>query len=340
MTGLQENIDLKRLNTFGVSAKARYFIQISSPSDLTAIRDHSIFGSVPVYLLGGGSNVLFTRDLDGLVLHCCIPGIRTEKLSNTEALVTVGAGESWHGLVTHCVRSGLGGLENLALIPGQCGAAPIQNIGAYGSELESVLEYVEGMDLRTGAQLRINRQECRFGYRDSIFKHDFEKKFFISSITLRLTVENHRINDAYDALAKELHERNIKQATIRDVYEAVVSIRRSKLPDPAVTGNAGSFFKNPIVTAAHASALRASHPGIPVYNIDNQFVKIPAGWLIERAGWKGKRQGRVGVHDRQALVIVNIDGASGMEIFDFSQLLIDDVRIKFGIALEREVNII
>ncbi|MFM8348509.1 MAG: UDP-N-acetylmuramate dehydrogenase, partial [Bacteroidota bacterium] len=230
--------------------------------------------------------------------------------------------------------------ENLALIPGQCGAAPIQNIGAYGRELESVLEYVDGMDLRTGEQMRISRQECRFGYRDSIFKHDFEKKFFISSITLRLTVENHLITDEYDALKKELVAQKINHATIQDIYNTVVNIRRSKLPDPSVTGNAGSFFKNPIIPAAHGAALKLNHPTIPLYTIDNQYVKVPAGWLIEQAGWKGKQLGRVGVHDRQALVLVNLGGATGLEIFDFSSLIIDDILKKFGIQLEREVNII
>lgn len=265
MTDFQENIDLRQLNTFGVSVKARYFSQVTSTSALSAIRNHPIFGSIPVFLLGGGSNVLFTHDLDGLVLHCCIPGISTEMVSGTQALVTVGAGESWHGLVKHCVQSGLGGLENLALIPGQCGAAPIQNIGAYGRELESVLEYVDGMDLRTGELMHISRQECQFGYRDSIFKHDFEKKFFISSITLRLTVENHLINDEYDALRKELLALKIIHPTIQDIYNTVVSIRRSKLPDPSVTGNAGSFFKNPIIPAAHGGALKLNHPTIPLY---------------------------------------------------------------------------
>lgn len=340
MTGFQENTDLSRLNTFGVAARARYFIEINTTEALSAVRNHSLFGSVPVLVLGGGSNVLFTRDPDGIVLHCRISGIKTERINDTEALITVGAGASWHGLVTHCVQQGLGGLENLALIPGQCGAAPIQNIGAYGRELESVLEYVEGMDLRSGEMMRINRRECRFGYRDSIFKHDFEKKFFISSITLRLTMENHLINIEYDALAKVLQAQKINHATIQDIYTAVVSIRRSKLPDPAVTGNAGSFFKNPIVPAAHAAALQVNHPSIPVYTIDNQYVKIPAGWLIEQAGWKGKHHGRVGVHDRQALVLVNLGGASGKEIFEFSSLIIDDIRNKFGIQLEREVNII
>ena len=340
MNGIQENKDLTGFNTFGVPARARYYLKVSDASTLSALRQEPMLRSIPIHFLGGGSNILFTREVDGLVIHCAIPGIRIETINQSEALVTAGAGESWHGLVTHCVGAGLGGLENLALIPGLCGAAPIQNIGAYGKELESVIELVEGMDLRTGEQRTMTRQECHFGYRDSVFKHAFEKKFFISSITLRLTLKNHHINSGYEALASELGEEKIRQATIRDIYDAVVAIRRRKLPDPSITGNAGSFFKNPVVDRSTATALLTTNPAMPFYNIDNQNVKIPAGWLIERAGWKGKRIGNVGVHDRQALVLVNHGNATGMEVLEFSTRIMDDVFQKFGVALEREVNII
>ncbi len=340
MNGIQENKDLTGFNTFGVPARARYYVQVSDPSALPGLQRDPLSRSVPIHFLGGGSNILFTRDVDGLVIHCAIPGIRTEIISDTTALVTAGAGESWHGLVTHCVEAGLGGLENLALIPGLCGAAPIQNIGAYGRELESVLDHVEGMDLRTGEYRTLTRSACQFGYRDSIFKHQFEKKFFISSITLRLTVKNHHINSGYEALSTELGQRKNSELTIRDIYDAVVSVRRRKLPDPAVTGNAGSFFKNPVVSQSLAQDLLNTHGTMPIYNIDNQHVKIPAGWLIERAGWKGKQIGHVGVHDRQALVLVNHGGATGVEILEFSARIMEDVFQKFGISLEREVNIL
>jgi len=340
LNGIQEYTDLTPLNTFGVAASARFYSRIREASDLSAIFRHQAFREMPLLILGGGSNMLFTGDFNGLVLHCGVDGIKIETSGDHDVLVTAGAGESWHGLVTHCVESGIGGLENLALIPGLCGAAPIQNIGAYGKEVESVLEWVHGTDIRTGEQLRLNRSECRFGYRDSVFKHDFEKKFFISSITLRLTRKNHRINSGYEALASVLGTKCATNPTIRDVYDAVVSIRSKKLPDPAITGNAGSFFKNPVLTPDQFLPLKEEYPGIPFYNADNQRIKVPAGWLIEQAGWKGKRSGHVGVHEHQALVIVNLGNATGSEILEFSMRIQQDILKQFGIMLEREVNVI
>ena len=340
MNGIQEHKDLRPLNTFGVAARARYFTEIADADGLSNLFRHDTFRNMPLLVLGGGSNILFKGDFNGLVIHCSVKGIRTETTGDSEVLVTAGAGESWHGLVTHCVESGLGGIENLALIPGSCGAAPIQNIGAYGREVESVIEGVEGIHLMTGETFRMSREECHFGYRESIFKHDFEKKFFISSVTLRLTHKNHVVNSGYEALAAVLGPKQTEKPTIREVYDAVVEVRKKKLPDPAVTGNAGSFFKNPIITAAQLAMLREMHSSIPFYNVDNQHVKVPAGWLIEQAGWKGKQEGHVGVHKHQALVIVNHGNATGSEILTFSQRIQTDVSEKFGITLEREVNVV
>jgi UDP-N-acetylmuramate dehydrogenase len=236
------------------------------------------------------------------------------------------------------VEQNLGGIENLALIPGNCGAAPIQNIGAYGRELADVLECVDTIDLRSGITRRFNAQECQLGYRNSIFKQPEGKFFFISSITLRLSTENHLIESSYGALQSILKSIPAEEQTISDVYKAVVEIRKAKLPDPQVTGNAGSFFKNPVISLERLNALKSMYSDIPSYNTDNQHFKIPAAWLIEKAGWKGKQKGPVGIHKFQALVIINSGGASGKQILDFSEEVKRDVQTKFGVTLEREVN--
>ncbi len=337
---LHENASLQRFNTFGIHAKAKFLVHLASLDEFAALASEPTFIRSPRLILGGGSNILFTKDFDGLVMKVDIMGKTTVKESAESVWVTVGAGEPWHPFVLHCVDRGWGGIENLSLIPGTVGAAPIQNIGAYGVEIQKVIEHVDGMDLSTGDHRRFTRDECRFGYRESVFKHDLRENFFISSITLRLTKKYHQVETHYGAIREVLDRNKITQPTIKEVSDAVVAIRTSKLPDPSVIGNAGSFFKNPTVSIEHADAIRRSHPTMPVYPVDNQNVKLPAGWLIEQCGWKGKRVGRVGVHEQQALVLVNFGGGEGAEIYQLAVKIQESVSKTFGVALMTEVNII
>ena len=337
---LIRNADLKPLNTFGVAVHARYLAEIRTTEDLEYLRRSDVWHNHPKLILGGGSNMLFIRDFDGLILRCSIDGIRSEAVDQDTIQVTCGSGVVWHDLVEYCMQNDWGGIENLALIPGRTGAAPVQNIGAYGVELKDVFQQAEAIDINTGEQHQLDRNSCRFGYRDSIFKTPNGKNFFISSITLRLTRKNHHFHSEYGALQEYLKSNNISTLSVRTIGEAVMDIRRKKLPDPALTGNAGSFFKNPVISRDLLLAIQNEYPQIPFYTIDNQLVKVPAGWLIERAGWKGKREGRAGVHAHQALVIVNHGGATGEEILILSQHVCDDVQRLFGISLEREVQVI
>ena len=337
---IHENASLQRLNTFGIQVKARYLVHINSQDELSELTKEPIFTQVPRLILGGGSNILFTKDFDGLVMKVDILGKRVVSETDETVLVDIGAGEVWHSLVLYCIDKDWGGIENLSLIPGTAGAAPIQNLGAYGVEIQKVVEYVDGMDLITGDHRRFTHGECQFGYRESVFKHDLREKFFISSITLRLSKKYHQFATHYGAIREVLDRNKITHPTIREVSDAVISIRRSKLPDPSVIGNAGSFFKNPTVDRAVAETIRKSYPNIPLYQVDNQNVKIPAGWLIEQCGWKGKQVGRVGVHEQQALVLVNLGGGNGEEIFQLATKIQESVGKKFGVSLMTEVNII
>lgn len=337
---IEENIDLTPYNTFHVAARARYFVRIQSISELKLLLSEPIYKNNKRLILGGGSNCVFVRDFDGLIIKVETLGIEVLSKSETEIRVKVASGEVWHDFVMHCLSHNWGGVENLSLIPGTVGASPIQNIGAYGVEVKELIESVEGVSLEDGVERTFTNEECKFSYRESIFKHALSKIFFISSITLRLTTKNHRINTSYGGIKDHLDKQNIAVPTIHDVSQSVIAIRKSKLPDPAVMGNAGSFFKNPVITVEQLKKLQVKFPEIPSYNADNQLFKVPAGWLIEKAGWKGKRINDVGVHDKQALVIVNHRDASGEEIFSLSQKIIDDVQEKFNIQLVREVNII
>lgn len=340
MVIFQEHVSLEHLNTFRIAARARVLTQIGSLEELHELTQHPYFMQSQRLILGGGSNILFTRDFDGLVIKVTIQGKSVMEESDHHVLVSVGAGENWHAFVQHCIGQNWGGIENLSLIPGTVGAAPIQNIGAYGVELQKVIEYVDGVDLTSGVHRRFHREECQFGYRESVFKHLLRENFFISSITLRLTKKDHHLDTRYGAIQEVLSRNKITQPTIRDVGDAVIAIRQSKLPDPAVIGNAGSFFKNPTVRVKVADALRKDHPSIPLYPVDSQYVKIPAGWLIEQCGWKGKKMGHVGVHEQQALVLVNFGGAKGEEIFVLATKIQESVSKTFGISLMTEVNII
>jgi UDP-N-acetylmuramate dehydrogenase len=337
---IEENKDLKPFNTFGIAAKARYWAAVSTLADLKEVITSSVFKTNKYLILGGGSNCVFVNDFDGLVIKVDLRGITVIEKTDAHVLVQVAAGESWHELVLHCVHNNWGGIENLALIPGTAGAAPIQNIGAYGVELKDCLHAVTAMDVTNGVMHTFNNNDCRFSYRESIFKQPSNKKFFISSITLRLTINRHNIRTSYHALHEWLQKENITQPTIHDVAQCVIAIRSSKLPDPKQLGNAGSFFKNPVITRSQAETLQAKYPSIPIYPVDNQYVKVPAGWLIETAGWKGKRLNHVGVHAQQALVLVNHANATGQEIFDLSAQIIQAIEQQFNITLTREVNII
>ncbi len=340
MSRIEENVSLQSLNTFGIDVKARYFVDVSSENDLRGLITQPIYKQNKVLILGGGSNVLFTRDFDGLVIKSGILGKQVVRTNDHMLLLKAGSGESWHDLVMHAVVNNWGGIENLSLIPGTAGAAPMQNIGAYGVEIKDVIENVEAIDLSTGTLRTFDNAECHFSYRESIFKHDLKEKYFISSITLRLTTNHHRLNTSYGAIHDILKARSIDHPGIKDISDAVISIRQSKLPDPSVIGNAGSFFKNPTISVEQFDLLKKAHPSIPSYPADNQSIKVPAGWLIEQCGWKGKRYGNIGVHQHQALVLVNYGGGSGKEIFDLAMNIRKSVQEKFNITLTTEVNVI
>lgn len=339
MPDIKQNISLRSFNTFGIDVKAKYFVRITSIQDLQQLIKTEIYQNERRLALGGGSNVLFTRDFDGLIIQIDIKGIH--KLKENEAHVTVkaGAGEHWHQFVMHCVNNNWGGVENLSLIPGTVGAAPIQNIGAYGIEVKEVIEEVEYLDALTGEVKTLHNDKCHFGYRQSVFKRQLKEKFFISSVTLTLTKKNHLIRTEYGAIREMLQQHKIQVPTIRDVSDAVIEIRKSKLPDPTTIGNAGSFFKNPSIALSEYQTLKMKHPEIPGYTSVNQEVKVPAAWLIEQCGWKGKRIHNIGVHKTQPLVLVNYGGGNGEEIFQLAQQIQRSVVEKFGINLTTEVNI-
>ncbi|MCX8531709.1 UDP-N-acetylmuramate dehydrogenase [Chryseobacterium luquanense] len=337
---MKENFSLKPFNTFGVEAKAKYFIEINSVEGLIETLQNSNFKKLPLLFLGGGSNLLFTQDFDGLAIKLDLKGISEEVLNENEVLVTTKAGENWHEFVLFCLNKNYGGLENLSLIPGNVGTSPMQNIGAYGTEIKDIFVDCKVLNLETLEAETFDLEKCRFGYRDSIFKQEGKGKYVILEVRFKLTKENHLIKTEYGAIQSELENLGIKNPTIQDVSKAVINIRQSKLPDPKQIGNAGSFFKNPTIPLVQFENLKEQFPNIQGYP-NGEFVKVPAGWLIEQCGWKGKQIGNVASHQLQALVIVNATGhATGKEIFDFSTMIIDSVKEKFGIELEREVNIL
>ncbi|MFQ5446667.1 MAG: UDP-N-acetylmuramate dehydrogenase [Saprospiraceae bacterium] len=332
---IRRNFSLKKLNTFGIGASASLFVAVASVDELREILTTNI---APLYILGGGSNVLFTGDLDGIAVQNNIGGIEIAEERPESCIVAAGAGVNWHGLVLWALDHELGGIENLSLIPGTVGAAPIQNIGAYGVELKDVFEKLEAVNLATGKIREFSAAGCRFGYRDSIFKNEFRGQFFISRVFLRLS-KTPVLNTEYGAIQEVLQKRGIPSPGIREVSEAVVHIRQSKLPDPAKLGNAGSFFKNPEISVSQFEALKQQHGSIPSYRLSSGAVKVPAGWLIEKTGWKGRRIGAAGCHDKQALVLVNYGGATGPEILALARRIQASVESSFGIRLVPEVNI-
>jgi len=337
---MQENFSLKPFNTFGVEAKAKYFVEVNTAEEFIETLKLSHTQTLPLLFLGGGSNILFTKDFDGLAIQLNLKGISEEFLNENEVLVTAKAGENWHEFVMYCLGKNYGGLENLSLIPGNVGTSPMQNIGAYGTEIKDHFVSCKVLNLQTLEVENFDLAKCRFGYRDSIFKQEGKNQYVILEVSFKLTTQNHAIKTEYGAIKSELENLGIINPTIQDVSKAVINIRQSKLPDPKKIGNAGSFFKNPTIPLAQFEELKSNFENIQGYPNGN-FVKVPAGWLIEQCGWKGKQIGNVASHQLQSLVIINATGnASGKEIFDFSALIIDSVKEKFGIELEREVNIL
>ncbi|WP_028786707.1 UDP-N-acetylmuramate dehydrogenase [Terrimonas ferruginea] len=332
-----ENFPLKDLNTFGVAANARYYAAFDSIASLNDIL--SKYPGLPLLILGGGSNVLLTKDFDGLVLKNDIRGIRKVSEDAEFVYVKAGAGENWHQFVLYTIEHGWGGLENLSLIPGCVGASPMQNIGAYGVEIKDLFEQLTAFHLNERSNYTFRAQACEFGYRESVFKRKYKGQFVIADVTFKLRKQP-VLNTSYGAIASELKARGIEHPTIRDVSDVVISIRQSKLPDPKETGNAGSFFKNPSITIPQFDELKKKYPDMVAYLNPDGTMKLAAGWLIEQAGWKGYREGDAGVHARQALVLVNHGHATGAEIVALSEKVISSIKEKFGVELEREVNIV
>ncbi len=331
-----ENVSLKNMNTFGIGVYSRYYVRIDTVHALQEFFTRDILLDYPHQILGGGSNILFTKDYPGVVIHICIPGI--EVLNTDPVFVKAGAGESWDTLVAFCVNNDLGGLENLSLIPGQVGTSPIQNIGAYGIELKDCFHSLEAMEKRSGEMHTFSREACQFGYRDSVFKRTLKDQFIITSVIFKLSKTSHHLNTKYGAITAELEAMGITSPGIADVRQAVINIRSSKLPDPEVLGNAGSFFKNPVIGMNQYLELQKSFPGIIAFP-DSHGMKLAAGWMIEHAGWKGSRRGNAGVHHKQALVLVNYGGAEGRDILALAHDISASVKQVFGIDLEPEVNI-
>lgn len=334
-----ENFSLKNYNTFHVDAKSNYFCEIVSANELQELFSQQIFIKNKRLILGGGSNILFTSDFNGLVIKNSIPGIEEIQEDKEHVYVKAGAGVIWDDLVTYCVNKNFGGIENLSLIPGTVGAAPIQNIGAYGAELKDVFYSLEGVFLKENYIKEFSKKECYFGYRDSIFKSEYKDKFVITTVTLKL-LKNPKINIEYSALREVVKNYKKEELTIGKISQIVKDIRNSKLADPAKFGNAGSFFKNPEIDKETLSRLESEFEDLISFKIDEDSFKIPAGWMIEKCGLKGFKNGNVGTYDNQALVIINYNNASGKEIYNFSEFVKEKVFAKFKIELEREVNII
>jgi len=335
---IKTHISLKHLNTFGIDVYAKEFSVIQSHQELLDLIAQRDLTKEKFLMLGGGSNILFTKDFEGLLLKNEISGIEVINEDAQQVWIKVGAGVVWHEFVMHCIERGWGGLENLSLIPGTVGASPIQNIGAYGVEVKDLIVEVEGVDLVQKNTRTINSQECEFAYRSSVFKTSLKNTFLITAVVFRLDKQP-KLHVEYGAIKDQLSKMKIDHPTIKDVSNAVISIRQSKLPDPNSIGNAGSFFKNPVVPAKKLNELKAIFPGIVSFPFENDF-KLAAGWLIEQAGWKGHREGNVGCHEKQALVLVNHGNASGAEVLQLAQKIQQSVFTKFGVRLEMEVNVV
>tara|TARA_R110001606_G_scaffold20634_2_gene73519 strand:- start:753 stop:1769 length:1017 start_codon:yes stop_codon:yes gene_type:complete len=335
---IHENFSLKNYNTFSIDAEARYFVEANSVKKLQEILGNNDYPRK--ILIGGGSNMLLTNDIDALFIHVNLKGKWIVNESDDTVSVKVMAGENWHEMVLWTLENNYGGLENMSLIPGNTGTAPIQNIGAYGVELKDSFVSCEAIRIEDLQLITLTKEECKFGYRDSYFKNEGKDKFVITSVTFSLTKNNHKINSGYGAIEEQLERDAIKNPTIKDISNAIIAIRQSKLPDPKVLGNSGSFFKNPMVSTEVFNEFISKHPEAPFYKISDLIYKIPAGWLIEKCGFKGKRFGDAGVHQHQALVLVNYDKATGKEILALASKIIEQVQNEFNITISPEVNII
>ncbi|MCG1035467.1 UDP-N-acetylmuramate dehydrogenase [Polaribacter sargassicola] len=331
-----KNISLKEYNTFGISVNAKRFISIDSVYQLQQL----LKVEKDIFIISGGSNMLLTKDIDKLVVHINIKGISIDREDQNNVYITVNAGENWHDFVLWSVDNNFGGIENLSLIPGNVGTCPIQNIGAYGVEVKDTITKVEAVEIETEKLVTFSNEDCNFGYRNSIFKNTVKGKYIITSVCFQLTKKKHNINSSYGAIETELASKNITKPTLKNISDAVIAIRKSKLPDPKEIGNSGSFFKNPVIFKSQFLELEKKYPTIPSYKISDTEIKVPAGWLIEQAGFKGKRFGNYGVHDKQALVLVNYGNASGEEIYQLAKKIKETILEKFNISLEIEVNIV
>lgn len=337
---IQQNVSLQPYNTFGVAVNADYFCEITTIDELKQALKFAKENQQKIMFLGGGSNVLFTKDFDGLVILLSLKGISEEIVDENHILVSAKAGENWHEFVQYCLDKNYGGLENLSLIPGNVGTSPMQNIGAYGTEIKDIFHSCTALNIQSGTIETFNLEQCRFGYRDSLFKQEGKGKYVILEVRFLLTTKRHSIKVEYGAIRSELDKMGVATPTIQEVSKAVIAIRESKLPDPKKIGNAGSFFKNPVISKSQYEKLQNEFETIPGYPSQDE-IKVPAGWLIENAGWKGKQIENVASYQLQALVLINATGrATGEEIFDFSSKIIQSIQEKYGITLEREVNII
>lgn len=333
---IQQNISLKPYNTFGIDTIAQQYVEITTIDDLKEI----IKITPSFFILAGGSNILFTQEQIPFVIHLHLKGIQILNYNNNEVYVKVFAGENWHEFVLWCIHNNFGGIENLSLIPGNVGASPIQNIGAYGVEVNDVIEEVETLEINTLQKHIFNNSDCQFGYRDSIFKRELKGKHIITSVTFKLSTKNYQIKIDYGSIREELALKKIENPTIKDISDAVISIRESKLPNPEEIGNSGSFFKNPVIGIQQFQELQKKYPSIPHYPVSELEVKIPAGWLIEQAGFKGLKRGNAGVHSKQALVLVNLGNVKGSEIMALAYEIQQSIKNTFNISLEIEVNLL
>jgi UDP-N-acetylmuramate dehydrogenase len=335
---MQPNFSLKSFNTFGIEAKAKNFVAVHSLDELkNVLAEHT---AEPKFILGGGSNMLLTQDIEALVIHIDLKGKRMLKEDNDFVWVESMAGENWHEFVLWTIDQNFGGLENMSLIPGNVGTTPVQNIGAYGTEIKDTFVSCDAMKIDDQTMRTFSKEDCRFGYRESIFKQEAKDQYIITSVVFKLTKRNHNINTSYGDITKELAEKNVTVPTLKDVSNAVIAIRQSKLPDPKVLGNSGSFFKNPVISRSHFEKVQAQFPEIKFFEVSPTEVKVPAGWLIEQAGYKGFRKGDAGVHKNQALVLVNYGSATGQDILALSREVQQAVFDKYSIAIEAEVNVI
>ena len=335
---IRENISLRPYNTFGIDAKARFFASFQNKDELDELLARIGNASPSHLVLGGGSNILLTKDVNGTVIKNEVMGIDIVHENKEHVYVRAGAGENWHQLVLYCVRNEFAGMENLSLIPGNVGASPMQNIGAYGVEVKDIFYELEAYHKEEKAIVKFSAADCEFGYRESVFKRKYKDQFVIMSVTFRLNKQP-VFHTSYGAIQQELEKMEVKDLSIKAISQAVINIRSSKLPDPKAVGNAGSFFKNPQVEMEIFKQLQDAFPGIPSFPFDDEHVKVPAGWLIEQCGWKGFREGDAGCYPKQALVLVNYGNAKGKDIYDLSERILQSIKTKFNIVLEREVNI-